>query len=217
MTVQDIPRHAGNYDYSGSTYVFTFKVFVETDIFVCITNDNYTQTEEELTLNVDYTVTLNEDQDNDPGGYITLTGTWDSSYRLAIGSCVPYTQEVVLTNKGGFYPTTLNDEFDKLTILIQQLKEELGRCLKVAFTSNETPEELLARLLGIPDMVADSLEQIAEYYDYLSGLYDEVLALTYLLLGAGTVYYEKYDDLSGIPLIVYVGDLTYSIISEISE
>jgi hypothetical protein len=49
------------------------------------------------------------------------------------------TQEVEVTNQGGFYPAVFNIEFDKLTILVQQLDEKVKRSLITAVTAGLTP------------------------------------------------------------------------------
>ena len=133
MTVDAITRKAGPYDYtSGAAYPFAFKVFAKTDVYVVVTENDI---ESVITLDTDYTVTLNDDQDNNPGGYVSLLTQYGSDCKVTIGSDVPYNQGMTLTNKGGFYPDTLNKAYDKLTILCQQLFEQVSRCIKVNISS----------------------------------------------------------------------------------
>ena len=69
MTITATVRKAGPYTCNGVTsqFPFDFKVFSETDLLVVL---NVSNVESDMTLGVDYTVALNEDQDNDPGGTV---------------------------------------------------------------------------------------------------------------------------------------------------
>ena len=97
MTVEAIARKAGPYDYtSGAAYPFAFKVFSKTDVYVVVTENDI---ESIIKLDTDYTVTLNDDQDNNPGGYVSLLTQYGSDCKVTIGSDVPYNQGMTLTNK----------------------------------------------------------------------------------------------------------------------
>ena len=147
MTVEAITRKAGPYDYTSSgQYPFYFKVFAQSDIYVIVTDDDGVETQ--INADTDYTVTLNDNQDNDAGGYVTLLQDYTGS-KITIGSDVPYTQEVIITNKGGFYPDTLNKAYDKLTILCQQNREILDRALKVGISSSVSADEYKGELEGL--------------------------------------------------------------------
>ena len=164
MTVADITRKAGPYTGNGSAteFAFPFKVFQASDLVVARTS---TDGEVTLTLNTDYTVTLNSDQDNNPGGKVTLTSALADGLVLAIISAVDFSQLAIFTNKGGFYPETLNECYDKLTILCQQLKEGLSRAVTVDATDTMTPAELKQKLLE----AADSAYKVAKGYAEQAG------------------------------------------------
>ena len=118
------------------TFPFIFKVFLTSDLLV-ETILAGAEDSNGLVLNSDYTAVLNADQDTDPGGSITLiAGPLADNNRLIITSAVPELQEVVLTNLGGFFPDVLNGEFDRLTILVQQLKVDVDRSLKFPLTDD---------------------------------------------------------------------------------
>ena len=114
MTVEAIARKAGPYQYTaGASYPFYYKVFSAEDVAVYVVQDS-----SEVQLTEDqYTVNLNDDQDNNPGGTVAVSVICES---ITIVSDVDYTQETVITNRGGFYPDVLNKIHDKLTILILQ-------------------------------------------------------------------------------------------------
>lgn len=143
MTVEAVTRKAGPYACeAGVDYPFFFKVFSASDVYVVLAENGI---ETLAGLGTDYVVRLNANQDNEPGGAVTLLCE-AAGKSVTIGSCVPYTQEVVITNKGGFYPTILNKAYDKLTILVQQLLEEVSRCVKVTISGQEKPDTLIQTL-----------------------------------------------------------------------
>ena len=140
MTVQDVARKAGPYQYqAGVNYPFSFRVFNKSDLLVIVADVEEVETA--LVLDDDYTVELSDDQENAPGGVIFLKKELEDESTVTILSNVPFDQETVIANKSGFYPAQLNTSFDKLTILTQQLKEEIDRSLKVRASSIQTPDE----------------------------------------------------------------------------
>lgn len=135
MTVSSNTRKAGPFYGNGATTVFPFdfKVFEDADVLV-VETDNLL-IERELELGPDYTVELSTDQENDPGGSVIVAAALADDFMLTIGSRVEVDQTIEITNNGGFYPRIFNDFFDKVVILIQQLQEQLGRTLKLPFSS----------------------------------------------------------------------------------
>ena len=151
MAVQNISRRAGPFTGTGlvSSFPFGFKVFLRSDVQVLrAVSDDIDSPEEILRLDDDYAVTLNADQDENPGGTVTLSAPLAVGLRLAILSNIAADQQVVLTNHDGFLPETLNEVHDKAVALIQELKEETARTLKTPATSEKTPEELTQELLS---------------------------------------------------------------------
>jgi len=136
MSVTNTPRKAGPYTGNNTDvqYTFGFKVFADSDLVVTRAVIA-TGAESTLVLTTDYTVTRNADQDVSPGGHITLTAALADTYTLTLTSAVPDTQPAVFTNLGGFFPAVLNNALDRLTILVQQLKETVGRSLKLAVST----------------------------------------------------------------------------------
>jgi hypothetical protein len=122
MTVTSTIRTAGPYAGNGSTvsFPFNFKVFQASDVLVKQIN-TATQTEATLNLSSDYTVALNANQNTSPGGIVTLSTALASGYTLEITSNIPITQGLSIPNPSGFYPQAIEDAFDRLTIILQQL------------------------------------------------------------------------------------------------
>jgi len=123
MTISSTTRVAGPFIGNGtaSTFSFTFKVFTAADLFVQrVTTATGTITT--LALTTDYTVSLNGNQNTNPGGSITLVaGALASGYTLTITSDIGNLQPTDLTNQGGFYPEVITDSLDRATIQIQQV------------------------------------------------------------------------------------------------
>lgn len=122
-------------------YPFNFKVFAQEDLAVVSTILSSGLTTP-LTLNSDYTVALNADQNANPGGTITLSLVLPSGVSLTVSSAVAQLQPVDLTNNGGFYPSVINDEFDRLTILIQQNAADIKRSLKIPLSDTGATAEI---------------------------------------------------------------------------
>ncbi len=132
-------------DGSTKTYAFAFKVF---DAGTDITIYEATGESSEKVMSSDlYSVTLNEDQEGYPGGSVTFATAPAADLKFRIVSSIPYLQKTQLMNLGSFSPKTLNEVFDKLCALIQQVRLLADRALVVPFTQDKTPEEVLTEVL----------------------------------------------------------------------
>lgn len=161
MTISSNVRKAGPFDGTGSQteFPFEFKVFSAGDLYV-VQYNKVTEVETVLELDSDYTVTLNADQDNDPGGTIELTRALAVNYMLTITSSLTNLQPTDLTNRGGFYPSVINDALDRATIQIQQLNEQVSRSAKLPISSTQDADALVADLIRVADS-ADNLDTVA--------------------------------------------------------
>ncbi len=135
-------------DYTGngatSTYAYTFRIFEDSDLVVTVTAPD--ETTYTLNLDDDYTVT---GMGSSSGGNIVLvndgqawldSGSLKSSYALVIKRQLPLTQRTDLRNQGSFYPEDHENQFDRLVMIAQQLKENI----------DQVEDDLLA-------MIADTL------------------------------------------------------------
>ena len=119
--------------YTGSMgvgpYPFNFEVLAQTDIAVYF-NDT------ELTLTTDFTVSI----DADGTGSVTIVvgtnvpTTPDADDRITIVGARTIERTTDFTTGGPLFATSLNDEFDSLTIFTQQNKEEADRSIKAPVT-----------------------------------------------------------------------------------
>lgn len=133
MTISSTTRRAGPFAGNGvaTTFPFTFKVFAKTDLTV-LTAGADGSASAVLTLDSDYSVALNANQDANPGGTVAypIAGSpMTSANVLAIVGGLLNTQPTDITNGGGFYPNVIEDMGDRSTIQIQQLAEAQSRAL----------------------------------------------------------------------------------------
>lgn len=136
MTIQNTNlRKAGPYQANGVTIAFSFdfKVFSGSDLAVIRADSLGVETT--LTLGSDYTVALNPNQNTVPGGVVNMITAPATGYTITLTSNLTYTQNLALTNAGGFYPEAINDALDRIVIQIQQLAEQLSRTFKVPISS----------------------------------------------------------------------------------
>lgn len=143
MSISSEVRRAGPYSGNGSTtaFAFAFKVFNTSQVVVTRTVSGVETT---LTLTTDYTVTLNANQNTNPGGSVTMLTAPATGQSLTITSNVANLQPTAIANLGGFYPEVINDSLDRATIQIQQLDERLDRALVIPVSSNGVSTQLPA-------------------------------------------------------------------------
>ena len=162
MTISSNSRKAGPFIGNGTaaTFPFTFKVFQALDLEV-VKLTVATNIETTLVLNTDFTAVVNEDQNSNPGGSITLTaGALAAGYNLVITSDIENLQPTDLTNQGGFYPEVITDALDRATIQIQQLQEAVDRSAKLPITSSADADALVADIVRLADS-ADNIDTVA--------------------------------------------------------
>ncbi|HGW6097948.1 TPA: phage tail protein [Citrobacter freundii] len=123
-------------DYIGNgvttSFPYTFRIFKKSDLVVQVAdlNENIT----ELVLDTDYTVT---GAGWYTGGNVILSTPLTSGYQVSISRELPVTQETDLRNQGKFFAEVHEDAFDKLTMLIQQVRSRLSLALrKPSFVAN---------------------------------------------------------------------------------
>ncbi|MFI3272620.1 MAG: hypothetical protein R3Y11_11060 [Pseudomonadota bacterium] len=141
-TTSTVEKYVG--DGSQNAWPITFPFFDSEDIKACIVNSSGVQVD--LSYGTDYTV---ESSTGSMGG--TLYYTVADGIEMTIWLSLPITQETDFYNTGPLDAETLEDGFDRLTLIAQQLQEESDRSIKVATSSSETPEELLADLYTARD------------------------------------------------------------------
>lgn len=125
---------------AANNYSFTYKIFNQGDLLVTVRHPT-TGVETPLTITTDYTVTIasngtgsitlvNASQAWLTGGFLT------TAWKIVIRRVVDITQETDIRNQGAFFPETHENAFDYMTMISQQLKDEIGRSVKVAETDD---------------------------------------------------------------------------------
>lgn len=160
MTIPASTRKAGPYTGNGvvTAFDFAFKVFTKNDIRV-IRAVAATGVESTLVLDTDYSVTLNADQDADPGGSITypLVGVaMPATHTLTAVGSLEVKQATDIPDGGAFNASTIESAVDYQNILIQQLDEKIGRAVLVTPSSATDPQILIAALFAASDAAATS-------------------------------------------------------------
>jgi hypothetical protein len=64
--------------------------------------------------------------------------------KLTLIRTVPYTQDTVLSNQGGYYPEVVERRFDEIYMALQQLEERLGRASLSAISDPATEQSNLS-------------------------------------------------------------------------
>ena len=113
---------------------FDLKCYEDSDLVLVISNDT-TGAETPLILDTHYTAVID---DPGPGGTITILNPTDmpAGTTLTVLVTLPYTQEIDLEAGGNMPAEVLEEGFDRATVLIQQLKEQLARSLKLLKSSS---------------------------------------------------------------------------------
>lgn len=172
-------RKAGPFHGAGQTqFDFDFYMISPDDVVVIVADAD----DNESTLAKEkYTCALYPEQNTTPGGRVTLKTALAVGQKLAICSGVPNTQNLNLTMYGNFNPTSINKEEDRRVIQIQQIAEQMRRCLIVPLTSEKTPQEVMSDLLEVANRAADYAQRAEAIYNevvstgqYVSSTWQEI-------------------------------------------
>ncbi len=123
-------------DYTGNdvttSFPYTFRIFQKSDLVVQVVDlaENITV----LQLDTDYSVT---GAGGYSGGSVILVNPLAAGWQISISRDLPVTQETDLRNQGKFFAEVHEDAFDKLTMLIQQVRSMFNLALrKPSFVAN---------------------------------------------------------------------------------
>jgi hypothetical protein len=161
---------------------FDFKIFASSNVLVIRTSE--AGVDKTLKEGEDYTVTWDEDQTANIGGYITLDEFLADGESVTILSNVAYTQELDLHAEGDFNPNDINVNFDRTEAQIQQLKEKLSRAAVAPASSGMDGDEYGEILLENSKKSGEYAQQAAIFYQQVVQLKDELNALVPTLKAA---------------------------------
>lgn len=148
MTISTTNTVAGPFNGNDVATAFPFtdvKVLDNSDLIITLTDTSSVETT--LVESVDYTLVLNSDQDNSPGGTITYPVSGDplaTGEKLTGKRNTTTTQGMDLTNQGSYNPEVVESSADKAIMLVQELQEELVRSLKLPIAEAGTDLQLPA-------------------------------------------------------------------------
>lgn len=135
--------------------------------FPCSSKNNITVTTEFdgvetiRVLDSEYTVSLNADQNGNPGGTITFSPVPVANTNIVIESSIPVKQSLDFTQGGAFNPDTLERALDDLALLIGQVRALADRALKIQVTSTDDPDDLIASVFAAEASAAASASAAA--------------------------------------------------------
>lgn len=122
------------YDCDGATDEFTFSWPIgQTSDLEVILKLTSTEVEEVLDEDIDYTVSATSN-DYSNGGTITTIDIYANTYTLTIRRETARSQDAILADTRVLRLAAIEDGLDKLTRLVQDLQEIIGRCLKIPKT-----------------------------------------------------------------------------------
>jgi len=131
-------------------FSFSFPFNDDTEIVAFTITDNVVTD----LLSSQYTIT---GAGESTGGTLTTTSAVASGTTLVVMRTLPLTQTTDLENTGAFYGETHEDTFDRITMQIQQLKEEINRCLRMPKGVSSDQELSAARAGCYPFFDADGV------------------------------------------------------------
>lgn len=135
---------------AGSVFSLSPMVLLENDTISVVTvdTDGVETTRTEGTGATNYSLSV----PSYPGtGSITFPASGsaylDTGEYIVVTRETPITQEVRLENQGGYFPAVQEGVFDKLTVICQNLQQQIDRCLKISVGDvGQTPDEVYGAL-----------------------------------------------------------------------
>ena len=128
MTVSAQTPRSGPYSGNGSTTTFGYGFLVEAGTEIVVTVADAAGAETVKTLTTDYTVS---GVGNSAGGDVTFVTAPISTEKVVVTRTIAMTQAIDLQNRKSVVPTVLETAYDKLTRIVQDQNEQLGRSVKV--------------------------------------------------------------------------------------
>lgn len=153
-----VPSTTARNTYTGTgataTYAYGFEIFDQTHLLVKTRASNNAETT--LVLTTDYTVAGVSEA---AGGTITLVaGNLASGVVLLIRRNVPLTQATDISNQGAAYAETVEDEMDRMVMRLQQIQDQVDRCIKLKETETGT-----AALTEVPAPATERASKVLSF------------------------------------------------------
>ena len=145
--------------YSGddgtTVFPFTFKIFASTDLVVTLVGSDGAEAAKSITTH--YTVSSSGNDFND-GGNVTMLTAPATGETLSISRDLPNTQTTDYVEGDAFPAESHEDALDKLTLIVQEMQEELSRAVKIPLSdsSDITTELPVSALRQGRSLVSDA-------------------------------------------------------------
>lgn len=136
-------------DGTNRTFNIPFYVLKEADLSFVLIN---IETSEETYITSDYSVqAINYTFPSDTCEltYPIIASPMPEGYKLIIIRTVDIQQTTEFKQNASLQPKVVEQALDKQAMAMQQLEEEISRCIKASLASEVEPEELITELLGI--------------------------------------------------------------------
>lgn len=136
-----------------TAFSFNFKVNDASQIVVYEKDGDNAQT---VVNSSDYSVTL-----TNSGGMVTFNTAPANGIIIAITRSTPQTQETPYKTSQGFPAAVVEGDFDKLTMMVQELQQDSDRSIKTEVTSDITPATLVSEVERIYTSI-DNVDTVAD-------------------------------------------------------
>lgn len=155
---------------AATSFSFSFRLFANGDVTAAeqiqvVKVATATGAEEILTLNSDYSVSVNSDQDSAPGGSVTISPALPSGFKIYVRRAPNFLQSLDLQSQGSFSAEAVETNFDQVKIELQDLR---ARVLRAPHTGLQTNPNFSGEITGTP--IAGQITQInatATGYDFV--------------------------------------------------
>lgn len=203
-------------DYTGNgavdTYAYSFKINDDDDLTVMVRNPS-TDAVTTLTKTTDYTVSGvglaaggNIALVNSAQAWLDGDGDLLTDWKLIILGSAANLQGTSIRNQTTFYPSTHEDTFDKLVMLVQQLQEKVDRCLKVA---EDIPGSSVDVKLNYP-LTASGLVAVKSGGDGFEVIPSATIAVTTTEIRSGSTTCSAADTSKAITFVSSLPSTSYT-------
>lgn len=151
MTTDTIDFVDGPYTGNGVQTVFAINSKVQQREDIKLTRLTAGNIEVPLDIDVDYDVTLNANQDSNPGGSVTYPHpssslpVLPSTESITVDNAPDFLQKADLKQGGEYNPQVVEDALDKIVIMVNKVREVTDRCVKISITDDSgSPTQLPA-------------------------------------------------------------------------
>lgn len=150
-TTASAVTHLGN-DVT-TTFSLSAKFIQASDLVVIITDSDGVESSP-LVEDTDYEVTTTEFPSDSISITYPITGDpLASGYTITLYRSMDLLQATDLRNQGGFFPEIHELVFDRLTLMLQQLQEQLDRAVLVQISSGDDPREWVESISTVATII----------------------------------------------------------------